>query len=84
MSEKSPFQAIQYIKNDVVEVLRYHQYIKYISPNNVVYFQVSTVAGTSNGFADGDALTVSQFSLPSGAAVDTGGNTFVADYVRLF
>jgi sugar lactone lactonase YvrE len=39
---------------------------------------VSTLAGTSNGSADGDAQTA-QFSYLSGVAVDTNGTVFVID-----
>jgi sugar lactone lactonase YvrE len=39
---------------------------------------VSTLAGTSNGSADGDAPTA-QFSYLSGVAVDTNGTVFVID-----
>jgi streptogramin lyase len=41
---------------------------------------VSTVAGNGfSGFVDGEALKVAAFNGPSGVAVDTKGNVFVAD-----
>jgi len=39
---------------------------------------VSTLAGSSAGFADG-AAAAAKFDLPSGLAVDTNGNIYVAD-----
>lgn len=41
---------------------------------------VTTYAGSTRGFAEGDALTAAQFSLPRGLAVGAGGELFVADY----
>jgi DNA-binding beta-propeller fold protein YncE len=41
---------------------------------------VSTVAGTTSGFADGAGLTVAQFSSPFGICIDPAGlNLYVAD-----
>ena len=40
--------------------------------------KVSTIAGSDQGFRDGDALG-SQFDTPSGVAVDKQGNIFIAD-----
>ncbi len=48
--------------------------IRKISPAGVV----TTIAGITRGFSDG-SITVAQFSLPSGVAVDALGNVFVAD-----
>jgi len=39
---------------------------------------VSTLAGSTSGFADGDG-TAAQFSSPRGVAVDDSGNVYVAD-----
>ncbi len=39
---------------------------------------VSTVAGSSYGYADGDAATA-QFNVPYGVATDASGNMYVAD-----
>jgi sugar lactone lactonase YvrE len=39
---------------------------------------VETISGTRRGFADGN-LSKSQFNRPSGLAIDTNGNLFVAD-----
>jgi len=39
---------------------------------------VSTIAGSTAGFADGTATTA-QFDHPHGVAVDSSGNVYVAD-----
>ena len=41
--------------------------------------QVSTLAGSTQGFTDGTALS-SMFYSPSGVAADAGGNMFVTDF----
>jgi DNA-binding beta-propeller fold protein YncE len=40
--------------------------------------KVETIAGSSEGFADGNALQ-SQFNTPSGIAIDPKGNIVIAD-----
>jgi sugar lactone lactonase YvrE len=40
--------------------------------------EVQTVAGSTEGFADGDALEA-QFNTPSGIAIDKDGNVVIAD-----
>lgn len=41
--------------------------------------EVTTVAGSSYGFADGSAA-LARFKNPRGVAIDDGGNLYVADY----
>jgi len=41
--------------------------------------EVSTIAGSTEGFAD-DAGTSAKFDWPSGVAVDAAGNVYVADF----
>jgi len=40
--------------------------------------KVHTIAGATEGFADGNALEA-QFNTPSGIAIDKGGNIIIAD-----
>ena len=49
--------------------------IRKISPTAVV----STLAGSSSGYMDGTG-TAAQFNQPSGVAVDSSGNVYVADF----
>ena len=46
-----------------------------------VPFMVTTLAGSSAGYMDGTG-TAAQFSSPSGVAVDSSGNVYVADSVN--
>lgn len=46
---------------------------------NVSLTQVTTLAGSTPGFADGPALSA-KFSTLGELASDSGGNIFVADY----
>ena len=51
--------------------------IRKISPTGVV----STLAGSSSGYMDGTG-TAAQFNNPSGVAVDSSGNVYVADRIN--
>ncbi|HEY0744385.1 MAG TPA: SBBP repeat-containing protein [Chryseosolibacter sp.] len=53
------------------------QRIRKISTSGVV----STIAATTNGFADGP-IAQAKFTYPYGIAVDANGNIFVADYAN--
>jgi sugar lactone lactonase YvrE len=53
----------------------YNHKIRKITPAGVV----TTLAGTTAGFDDGNALTVAKFKFPSSVAVDAAGNVYVAD-----
>jgi sugar lactone lactonase YvrE len=52
-----------------------NQKIRKISPTGVV----TTLAGTTSGFADGVGLTEAKFVNPTGVTVDAAGNVYVAD-----
>ena len=41
--------------------------------------QVTTIAGSTTGYADGFALSA-MFSDPNAVATDAGGNIFISDY----
>ncbi len=51
-----------------------NQKIRVITPGG----EVTTLAGSNSGFADG-AATSAQFTYPTGVAVDAQGNVYVAD-----
>ena len=44
-------------------------------------FMVSTLAGSSSGYMDG-ALAAAKFNNPTGVAVDSSGNVYVADQLN--
>jgi len=65
--------AVDFFGNVYVADTNNHR-IRKISPAG----EVSTIAGSTSGFADGTG-SEAQFSQPSGIAVDSSGNIYVAD-----
>lgn len=61
-------------RGNVIVADTYNDRIRKISTDG----NVTSIAGSSPGFADGDAST-SKLDTPSGVAVDDGGNVFIAD-----
>lgn len=56
--------------------------IKFLLGINLIFGQVvSTVAGSTNGFQDGNTLTAKFFN-PFGVCIDATGNLFIADQVN--
>ena len=49
--------------------------IRKITPTGMV----STIAGTSGGYADGPGTTVAKFNMPRGVTVDSSGTVYVTD-----